>query len=399
MAPSWNKWIWPVGLGVVIVGAVLYTFVPGPVPVEVTTAAVGLLQVTVDEDGKTRVIDRYVVSAPVAGYARRIELEVGDPVKRGQPLVVVEPLRSQVLDPRSRAEAESRVSAASAALNAAQENERAAATEAEHAAADLERLKPLFESGFASKELFEKAESEARRTAATHRSAQFAVEVARHELEAARTALRYSGAGRSEALPDQVTVRAPVDGSILKIQHKSEGVVAAGEALVEVGNPRSLEVETDVLSADAVRIKPGARVLFDRWGGGEPLEGRVRVIEPVGFTKISALGVEEQRVWVIADFVSPPAQWERLGDGYRVEARFIIWEGDRVLQVHTSALFRHGDGWALFVLDGGRARLRPVEVGHRSGLTAEILSGLKAGERVITHPSDAIGNGVRVRVR
>jgi HlyD family secretion protein len=399
MPPPWKKWIGPIGIGAVMIGAILYTFVPGPVPVEVTAAADGPLQVTVDEDGKTRVIDRFVVSAPVAGYARRIEMDVGDPIKRNQPLVVVEPLRSQVLDPRSRAEAESRVSAAKAALNAAQENERAAATEAEHAAADLERLTPLFESGFASKELFEKAESDARRTAATHRSAQFAVEVARHELETARTALRYSGAGRSEMLPDQVTVRAPVDGRVLKIQHKSEGVVAAGEALIEVGNPRSLEVEVDVLSADAVRIKPGARVLFERWGGGEPLEGRVRVIEPVGFTKISALGVEEQRVWVISDFVSPPEQWERLGDGYRVEAHFIIWEGDHVLQVPTSTLFRHGDGWAVFVLDGRRARLRPVEIGHRSGLTAEVLSGLKADEKVITHPSDAIGDGVRVRVR
>jgi HlyD family secretion protein len=394
-----RTWIGSIGLGIVITGAILYAFLPGPVPIEVSAVTSGPLQVTVEEDGKTRVIDRFVVSAPVAGYARRVELEVGDSVKRGQPLVVVEPLRSQVLDPRSRAEAESRVSAAMASLNAAQENERAAATDAEHAAADLARLKPLFESGYASKELFDKAESEARRTAATHRSAQFAVEVARHELEAARTALRYSGAGRSESLPEQVMIRAPVDGSVLKIQHKSEGVVAAGEALVEVGNPRSLEVEADVLSADAVRIKPGARVLFERWGGGVPLEGRVRVIEPVGFTKISALGVEEQRVWVISDFVSPPEQWERLGDGYRVEARFIIWEGDHVLQVPTSALFRHGDGWAVFVLDGHRARRRPVDLGHRSGLSAEILSGLKAGELVITHPSDAIDDGVRVRVR
>jgi len=394
-----RTWIGTIGLGVVLVGAILYAFLPGPVPVEVSGVSSGPLQVTVEEDGKTRVIDRFVVSAPVAGYAQRVELDVGDPVTRGQPLVVVEPLRSQVLDPRSRAEAESRVSAAMASLNAAQENERAAATEAEHAAADLERLKPLFESGYASKELFDKAESEARRTAATHRSAQFAVEVARHELEAARTALRYSGAGRSETLPEQVMIRAPVDGRVLKIQHKSEGVVAAGESLIEVGNPRSLEVETDVLSADAVRIKPGARVLFDRWGGGAPLEGRVRMIEPVGFTKISALGVEEQRVWVISDFVSAPEQWERLGDGYRVEARFIIWESDHVLQVPTSALFRHGDGWVVFVLDGHRARRRPVDVGHRSGLSAEILGGLKAGERVITHPSDAIDDGVRVRVR
>ncbi|HTP42587.1 MAG TPA: efflux RND transporter periplasmic adaptor subunit [Nitrospiria bacterium] len=394
-----RTWIGTIGLGVVLVGAILYAFLPGPVPVEVSGVSSGPLQVTVEEDGKTRVIDRFVVSAPVAGYAQRVELDVGDPVTRGQPLVVVEPLRSQVLDPRSRAEAESRVSAAMASLNAAQENERAAATEAEHAAADLERLKPLFESGYASKELFDKAESEARRTAATHRSAQFAVEVARHELEAARTALRYSGAGRSETLPEQVMIRAPVDGRVLKIQHKSEGVVAAGESLIEVGNPRSLEVETDVLSADAVRIKPGARVLFDRWGGGAPLEGRVRMIEPVGFTKISALGVEEQRVWVISDFVSAPEQWERLGDGYRVEARFIIWESDHVLQVPTSALFRHGDGWVVFVLDGHRARRRPVDVGHRSGLSTEILGGLKAGERVITHPSDAIDDGVRVRVR
>lgn len=395
---AWRKHAGLIALGIIVAAAIGYAFLPRPVAVEVAAASRGPLRVAVVEEGKTRVKDRFVVSSPVAGYTRRIELEVGDPVTRGQPVVVVEPLRSQVLDPRSRAEAEARVAAAQAALKAAQEDERAAASDAERTKAELERITPLFKEGFASKDTFDRADAEARRTAAAHRSATFAIDVARYELEAARTALRYAGAGRSETLPDQVTVRAPVDGRVLKINHKSEGVANSGEALIEIGDPRALEVEVDLLSADAVLVRPGTPVLFERWGG-EPIKGQAQYVEPTGFTKISALGVEEQRVYVISALISPPELWERLGDGYRVEAHFILWEGDQVLQIPTSALFRHGDGWAVFVVDGRRAKRRPVEIGHRSGLTAEILSGLKEGETVITHPSDAVDDGTRIRPR
>jgi HlyD family secretion protein len=371
--------------------------------VEIAPVVRGPLVVTVEEEGKTRVIDRYVISAPVAGFTRRIELDVGDVVARGQPLVVMEPLRSDVLDPRRRAEAQARIAAAEAALQVAEQNARAAAAEADLAETELARLKRLYQARGTSREALDQAEAEARRTRAHLRSAEFAVDVARSELEAARTALRYSAAEATPAADEQVVIRSPVDGQVLKISHKSARVVGAGESLIEVGNPDALEVEVDVLSADAVRIRPGTRVLFDRWGGDVPLEGRVRVVEPAGFTEVSALGVEEQRVWVIADITSPPELWKRLGDGYRMEASFVLWEGERVLQVPTSALFRYrddrGNGWAVFVAQDKRARLRPVQVGHRSGLRAEIRSGLSQGEAVITHPGESVEDGVRLEVR
>jgi HlyD family secretion protein len=186
---------------------------------------------------------------------------------------------------------------------------------------------------------------------------------------------------------------------VLKRFRESEGVVNAGDSLLEIGSPRTLEVEVEVLSFDAVRISPGTRVFFERWGGEKPLEGRVRTIEPFGFTKVSALGVEEQRVLVIADFTDPRELWERLGDGYRVEAVFVLWENEDVLQVPASTLFRYADGWAVFVIEEGRARRRVVEVGHRSGLTAEIVSGLTASERVIPHPGNEIEDGTELTVR
>jgi HlyD family secretion protein len=231
------------------------------------------------------------------------------------------------------------------------------------------------------------------------RSARFTVEVAQYELDTARTALQHSAATDTGDPAERVMVRAPIDGRILKVHHECEGVVRAGEPLLEVGAPEQLEVEVDVLSADAVKIQPGMRVLFDRWGGSEDLEGRVRVIEPVGFTKFSALGVEEQRVLVIADFTSPPEQWQRLGDGYRVEARFILWQENNVLQIPASSLFRINDQWAVFIINEGKAEARTVEVGQRNGLIAQVLSGLIEGDRVINHPSEEIEQGSRVRPR
>jgi HlyD family secretion protein len=196
-----------------------------------------------------------------------------------------------------------------------------------------------------------------------------------------------------------VPVRSPIDGRVLAVRRECEGPVSLGEVLLEVGDPSRLEVEVDLLSADAVRVQPGTPVLFERWGGEEPLEGVVRTVEPVGFTKISALGVEEQRVLVIADFTSPPERWQRLGDGYRVEARFVLWHEDDVLQVPASSLFRDGDGWALFTVQDDRARLRRVGVGQRTGIRAQILAGLEPGEPVIDHPSDEVADAVRVMAR
>lgn len=205
---------------------------------------------------------------------------------------------------------------------------------------------------------------------------------------------------RRRALPGKaVIIRSPVSGKVLKLHRESEGVVNAADPLIDIGDPRSMEIKAEILSADAVKIKKGTTVIFERWGGEKALSGRVRVVEPAGFTKVSSLGVEEQRVLVIADFTSPVDLWEGLGDAYRLDASFIIWEGQNVLQVPASALFRKGETWALFTIEKKRVRLRQVEIGHRNGLIAEIVSGLKEGEMVVSHPDDEVKEGARVKVR
>ena len=382
-----------------VIAALVFGFMPRPVPVDLATVSRGPLVVTVEEEGRTRVIDRYVLSAPVAGFARRIELNVGDQVSKGDVLLELEPLRSDVLDPRRRAEAEARVQGARAARAGATQNVAAARADAEFAARELTRKEQLRADRTISEDELDRARARARAAAANLRSAEFAVDVAQHELEAAETALYYSAASAGGDSPEMVPVTSPVDGRVLAVIRESEGVVDPGQALIEIGDPGALEVEVDVLSADAVRIVPGARVLFHRWGGDDPLEGVVRVVEPTGFTKISALGVEEQRVLVISDIVSPRAEWERLGDGYRVEAAFILWQADDVLKMPSSALFREGADWAVFALEDGRARLRKVSVGRRSGLEVQVLDGIGEDETVIVHPGDDVVDGVRVRSR
>ena len=395
----WRRWVLLLALAAAILLAITFGMMPRRVPVEMAKVTRGPLRVTIEEEGKTRVKDRFLLSAPVAGFVQRIDLLVGDNVARGQAVAMLEPMRPAVLDSRTRAEAAARVDAAKSALDAARENARVATADDDYVRAKYERTRKLHESGFASDDDLERADSEARRALSTRRSSEFAVEVARFDLDAARTQLKvYSGEeGRTPI--GKVSMRAPVGGRVLGIPHKDEGAVEAGRPLIEIGDPRALEVEVDVLSHEAVRIRPGTPVLFERWGGEVPLEGKVRTVEPAGFTKVSALGVEEQRVLVIADITSPAALWERLGDGYRLEAVFIIWDGDGVLQVPASSLFRYGEGWAAFVPEGGRARRRTVEIGRRNGLVAQILSGLAEGETVITHPSDQIGEGTRVRKR
>lgn len=398
MNVQWRRRITWFAVLLLIVAALGYGFRPQPRPVDVAAAMRGPMQVAIEEEGKTRVIDRYIITAPVAGTTCRVDLDVGDSVEKDEMLVNINPLPSQALDPRSRAEAEAKVAAAEAALLAAEQNVDSAHADAELAGKELKRLAPLAEQGHISQDRLDQAGAQKRSTVAALRSAEFAVDVARHELEAARTALRYTG-NRSSNLEDMVQVLAPVSGRILKLQHECEGVVTRGEPLLEIGDTRSLEIETDVLSADAVKIKPGMSVLYERWGGEKPLSGEVRRVEPVGFTKISALGVEEQRVLVISDITSPPEQWYTLGDGYRVESRFILWEDQDVLQIPASALFRSNGQWTLFVAQDNRARRRPVKVGQRNGLSAQILDGLKEGETVITHPDDTIEDGVRVKQR
>lgn len=383
-------------LALLIAWGLFQGFRPQAVEVDVGSASRAALRVVLEQEGRTRVLDRYVVTAPVAGYARRIRLDVGQSVERGALLAELEPVRAEALDPRRRAEAQARIAAAEAGVSATEQRTKAAASSADLAQAELQRARALRLQGHVSAAAEDRAASEAQRSAAELRSAQFAVASARHELEAARTTLRFAGSASSN---ERVSVRSPVAGRVLKIAHKSEGTVSNGQPLVEIGNPGALEVEVDLLSADALRIHPGTRVMFERWGGQGVLEGVVRMIEPVGFTKVSALGVEEQRVWVIVAFTSPASQWQRLGDGYRVEASFIVWEGQDILQIPASALFREDNGWAVFVVEQGKAVKRRVEVGQRTGLSAQVASGIQAGERVINHPDDRVREGVSVVAR
>jgi HlyD family secretion protein len=387
--------------GALVLAAIGYGFVPKPPRVEVASATRGLLQVTVREEGKTRLKDRYVVSAPVPGFAQRLTLEVGDTVEQGQSLLEIQPLRSSLLDPRTRAEAKARVSVDEARLKVAEQRASAAASDAALANTELTRVRELQKKGAGTQGDLDRALAEARAKAALRRSAEFAVEVARHELEAARAALQYSRAspdGTPEGKVEAVRVDSPLQAKVLRLFHESEGVVAPGQKLVELGDPSGLEVEVEVLSADAVQIEPGMRVVFDRWGGAD-LEGKVRVVEPIGFTRISALGVEEQRVLVIVEIVSAPEAWQALGDGYRVEANFVLWEGADVLQIPNSALFRGGGGWQVYVYREGVAALVKVELGRRNGLFSEVKSGLATGDKVVTHPSDQIADGAAIRLR
>lgn len=385
--------------GVVVVVLVFLGFRPRPVPVDTAAVTEGPLRVTVDEEGKTRVIDRFTISAPVNGHARRIDLDVGDAVDRGQTLVVLAPMLPQALDRRQQAEAEARVAAERSAVDGAIEAAEAAGAGAKYWLAEQERARDLRQAGAISQERLDLTETQARQASAQLSSAEFAVEIARANLAAAEAVLAVTVQADADDPDRIIRLTSPVQGTVLKVIHESEGAVAAGQPLLEVGDPGALEVETEVLSADAVRIQPGAPAVFERWGGATALRGRVRRVEPAGFTKISALGVEEQRVLVISDFETGPSDWRLLGDGYRVESSFVLWESDSVLQIPGHALFRHGNSWAVFLVEDGRAKRQSVVIGHRSGLAAEVLEGLQQGQVVISHPDRKVEDGVRVSPR
>ncbi len=391
---------------ILLTGTMIWGFWPKPILVDAVPASYAPLSITIEEEGRTRVIDRYSIAAPVNGVTCHQQLKVGDSVTQGQVLLTITPLASQVLDPRSRAQAQARLAAAESTLHAAKEQASAAKAMAQLAETEYKRIQRLAEKGLISREALDKAKTTVQTSAATKRSADFNVDVAKYDREAAQTTLQYSASNQNESInaeeatnEESVRVHSPIDGRILKIARQCEGPVVTGEPLLEIGDPAALEIEVDVLSADAVRISPGMKVTFDRWGGEQPLTGIVRIIEPVGFTKTSALGVEEQRVLIISDFTSPISMWQRLGDGYRVEASFIVWQQDNVLQVPTSSLFRHQNGWALFVLENGFAKRREIRIGQRNGLMAQVLEGLEENEKVINHPSDEVDDGIRVALR
>jgi HlyD family secretion protein len=367
---------------------------PRAVPIEVDAVTRGPLVVTVDEEGVTRVRDRFVVSSPLLGRVLRIELEPGDVVKSGQPVARVRAEAAPLLDERTRAEAQAAVESARAALGRARaEEQRARATQA-LAERELSRARELAESELVASQELEAREADARVAAESVNAAKFAVQAASSELQRALARLNPTNPDAGEGRV--VTVRAPVDGVVLKRLRESESIVPAGEPLLEIGDPGRLEIVSDLLSSDAVQVKPGARAIVEQWGGDATLAARVRRVEPAGFTKISALGVEEQRVNVLLDFVDPAAAWGALGDAYRVEVRIVIWEASRVLKVPTSALFREGTRWAVYRVEDGRARRTLVELGHQTGSEAEVTQGLSEGDRVILHPADTLEDGRRV---
>jgi HlyD family secretion protein len=384
-------------VGLLLLVLLALAFRPQPIPVDAVEVARGPMSVTIEQRGVTRVVDRYVVSAPVAAHAQRLALRVGDAVTSGETLLELAPVAPVPLDARSLAQAQARAEQAQAALAAAQAHRQAAAAAAEFAEARIQRAQRLFKAGDLPEEAFEQTRAAVLEARANLRSAEFNVQIARYELDAARAGLAYQEAGAAPREP-VLALRAPVAGRVLAVHQQSEGVVAAGQPLLEIGDPAALEVAVDVLSHDAARLRPGVPVTLHRWGGA-PLEAAVRRVEPAGFMRVSALGVEEQRVLVIVDVLSPHEQWRQLGTGYRVEARFVLWRDEDVLQVPEGALFRTPQGWAVFVLEGQQAQLRQVEPGARADLRAQILQGLAAGEEVIVHPDSALEPGQRVRRR
>ncbi len=387
--------------GALLIAAVIWVaFRPAPVPVDFGSVVRGDLQVTVDQEGKTRVHDRYVVSAPVAGRVLRVELEPGDPVEAGKTVVATFlPGAPPLLDARARAEAEAQIRAADASVQQARAALGGARGRHDLAESQLKRTRELFAEKILAQADLDQAESAAKTASDAADAAQAALSTAQHQADAARAALLELGQAANTPAGRPITMRSPVDGVVLQRLHESEAVVPAGEPIVEIGDPADLEVVADYLSTDAVKIRPGMSAIIDRWGGDHPLNGKVRVVEPYGFVKVSALGVEEQRVNVIVALDDPRRLWEALGDGYRVEVRVILWEGSNVLKVPTSALVRHGDGWAVFVAAGNRARLTPVTIGQQTGLEAQVLGGLTGGERVLVHPSDTVVDGSRIEPR
>jgi HlyD family secretion protein len=369
---------------------------PGTVAVDVAAVSRGPLVLTIDEEGRTRVRDRFVVTAPVSGRVLRIELEPGDRVAKGNVVARLQPESPPLLDTRTRAEADAAVESAEASLGHARAEEKRARAALDQAQRELARSRHLMTAGVTTAQDLEAREADVSFATEVVNAAAFAVRAAAAELERARARVATSAARGGGAM---VPVRAPVDGVVLQRLRESESVVPAGEPLVEIGDPRQMEIVTDLLSTDAVRVKPGARATIEQWGGETALAATVRRIEPAGFTKVSALGVEEQRVNVVLDFVDAAGACALLGDAYRVETRIVLWEAPNVLKVPTNALFRDNMQWAVYVARNGRAHRTIVQIGHQTGQESEVLEGLTEGTMVVVHPGDLVRDGGRIANR
>jgi HlyD family secretion protein len=382
-------------IAVLVAALVAWALRPQPIAVEVAPVARGAFEQTVIDDGKTRVRDRYVVSAPLAGRVERIALDAGDTVRQGQVVALLTPTAPAFLDARTERELRERIGAAEAQAARARAETQKVLAQRDQARADVNRQAKLAEGGFVSPTVREQAELALRTAERSVDAARFAEEAARHELAQARAALtRY----KTGAPGVKWEVTSPVNGSVLRVVQKSEGAVALGAPLLEIADARSLEAVVDVLSQEAVAIRPGMAARMEVGIGVPPLRAIVRLVEPAAFTKISALGVEEQRVNVVLDFDGPLDQVWTMGDGFRVEAHIITFRVDDAVKVPVGALFREGEGWAVFAVDGRRAVKKSVRVPRRNGAEAMVEDGLAPGERVVVYPSDALHDGARVEV-
>jgi HlyD family secretion protein len=379
----------------IVAGIVAAAMWPESIEVDIVSVTKGPMQVTLDEDGETRVRDRFVVSAPVSGRLQRVELEPGDRVIRGKTVVArLAPAPAPLLDPRTRGELGAGVEAARAAVGQAQAERERTAAALSRARTTLTRQQTLMKAGAISADDLEAAQTAVRTAEEAARAAEFTVTRTQYELELSQARLAPTTGSRTA-----VDVTAPVNGVILKRLRESETVVPVGDPILEIGDPSKLEIVADFLSTDAVRIQAGATVLIEQWGGGMPLNGRVRRVEPSGFMKVSALGVEEQRVNVLINFIDPPAAARALGDAYRVEVRVVSWQSDSVVKVPVGTLFRRGEGWAVFRVENGIAHLQPVRLGERNEVEGQILEGLSEGQSLVLHPPDTLKDGARVRAR
>ena len=378
----------------ILAGLMAYGFWPSPLPVQTASVARGPMTVSVTEEGKTRIRSRYLVYPPTAGHLQRVELRAGAHVKAGSVLAVLTPEASTFLDPRARAEALARVDATKAAVQARRAEAQRVGVSLELARTELGRMDALLQSGAVARQEWDRAENQTRILERGVQAAAFALQVAEHEAAAAKAVLTKG------AIPENgesVPILAPVNGYVLAVMEENARAVTASTPIMEVGDPNDLEIEIELLSTDAVAVAPGARARIEHWGGEGSLTARVTVVEPGGFTKVSAIGVEEQRVKVRAELVDAPPPGVLLGDRYGVQARIVTWQGENVLQVPTGTLFRHGGEWRAFVLEGGKAVLRKLVVGRENGLEAEVREGLGKGETVILHPPDTLKDGMRVR--
>ncbi len=391
-ARKWSKRLVLLALGLAVVAAIALAAAPKPVAVEIGRVEAGTLVVTVNEDGRARVKDRFVISAPLSGNLARIELHPGDPVKQGDVLARLVPVRAPLLDARSRSEAEARVSAAYAGVRQAKAQIARAEAASTFTRTEVERVQALVKGQVIGREELDRVLFDQRTRDAELTSAQFGAKVAGHQLTMAQAALGHLD-GTEPSNGPTLTVTSPISGRILRVIQESEGVVAAGTQLVELGDPRALELVVDVLTGDAVSIHSGSAVTVDGWGG-KPLPAVVRLVEPSAFTRVSALGIDEQRVNAIIDLTAPYEDWQALGDGYRVEARIEVFRADNAVLVPQSSLFRLRDAWALYEVVEGRAERRIVEIGRRNDIHAQVLKGIAPGAEVVMHPSDKVTDQV-----